>query len=66
MENRKIILYTSFTADNKYFALGTRDGCTIYSTNPLQKGFELGKSKEIKFIIIYFFFFFSLKENFLW
>ena len=55
MEKSKIILYSSFTPDNKYFALGTRDGCTIYSTNPLQKGFELGKSKEIKFIIIYFF-----------
>ena len=54
MENSKIILYSSFSADNKYFALGTRDGCTIYSTNPLRKGFELGKSKEIKIIIYYF------------
>ena len=47
-DNNKI-LYNSFNQDYKCFVLGTKDGCRIYHSDPIKKGFKL--SKKI-FIII--------------
>ena len=46
MKAKKIILYSSFTPDDKYFAIGTSEGCSIYSTNPFKKGFDLSKHNK--------------------
>lgn len=37
------ILYNSFNKDLSYFLIGTKEGCTIYQTDPLKKGFDLSK-----------------------
>ncbi len=42
-KDKKRILYSSFNQDNSYFLIGTKDGCTIYKTEPFKKGFELSK-----------------------
>lgn len=49
-EEKKELLYTSFNQDLKYFLVGTKDGCTIYNSEPFQKGFKL--SKFLYFFII--------------
>ncbi len=56
MKENKNILYTSFSQDSKnsYFLIGTKEGCTIYQTDPFKKGFDLSKS-QLKNIILYFF-----------
>ena len=40
--NNNKILYTSFNQDYKCFVLGTKDGCRIFYSEPLKKGFKLG------------------------
>ena len=44
MEKDKKILYSSFNQDNSYFLIGTKEDCTVYKTDPFQKGFKLSKS----------------------
>ena len=44
------ILYNSFNQDYKCFVLGTKDGCRIYHSDPIKKGFKL--SKKIFIIIL--------------
>ena len=36
------ILYCSFSQDQKYFLIGTKEGCRIYKTYPFAFGFKLG------------------------
>jgi hypothetical protein len=49
MENQKEekkelkILYNSFNQDYKCFLIGTEKGCTIYTSEPFKKAFELSK-----------------------
>ena len=51
-----MILYNSFIynkedktnkSNNKYFLIGTKEGCTIYRSDPLKKGFKLSKKNKI-------------------
>lgn len=48
------ILYNSFNQDLSYFLIGTKQGYTIYQTDPFRKGFDLGNSNFIIiFILLY-------------
>lgn len=50
-DNNKI-LYTSFNQDYKCFVIGTKHCCRIFHSEPLKKGFKLGK-KIYNSIIIF-------------
>ena len=38
------ILYITFSQDNKYFLIGTKEGCTLYQSDHCDKGLKLSKS----------------------
>ena len=42
-KNELKILYNSFNQDYKCFLIGTEKGCTIYTSEPFKKAFELSK-----------------------
>jgi hypothetical protein len=42
-KNELKILYNSFNQDYKCFLIGTEQGCTIYTSEPFKKAFELSK-----------------------
>ena len=46
------IIYHSFNQDLNYFLIGTKEGCTIYQTDPFKKGFNLSKFSSIIIIIL--------------
>ena len=66
MSENKKILYTSFNqySNNSYFLIGTKEGCTIYQTDPFKKGFDLSKSQLKNIILINLFKYIDIKGEF--
>ena len=51
MSENKKILYNCFNQDYKCFLIGTKEGCTIYNSEPFQKSFKLSKSSNFSIFI---------------
>lgn len=52
MEKKKM-LYSSFNYNNKYFLIGTKEGCTIFQVDPFKKGFDLGIKGQFSMVQMY-------------
>ena len=50
-KNEIKILYNSFNQDYKCFLIGTEQGCTIYTSEPFKKAFELSKKLFIYYYL---------------